>query len=130
MRRVRGPNGDRLFAATEFLSAQQISSFFLRLAAKARQKEVQVKEQDARAVEEEVNFSTDRDRVISSLRVTYPTVLDQYDLCAVVKSNEIRNLKASLLQVVCESLDLQGNNSASTKESTLRLPASKISREL
>ena len=77
MRRVRGPNGDRLFAATEFLSAQETSSFFFRLAAKARQKEVQVKEQDARAVEEEVNFSTDRDRVISSLRVTYPTVVDQ-----------------------------------------------------
>ena len=51
VRRVRGPNGDRLFAATEFLSAQQISSSVFRLAAKARQKEVQVKEQDTRAVE-------------------------------------------------------------------------------
>ena len=76
MRQVRGPNGDRLFAASEFLSVQQISSFFFRLAAKARQKEVHVKEQDARAVEE-VNFSTDRDRVISSLHVTYPIVVDQ-----------------------------------------------------
>ena len=65
MRRARGPNGDRLFAATEFLSAQQISSFFF------RQKEVQVKEQDALAVEEEVNFSTDRDRVLSSLHVPH-----------------------------------------------------------
>ena len=77
MHRVHGPNGDRLFAATEFLSAQQISSFFFRLAAKAHQKGVQVKEQDARAVEVEVNFSTDRDRVISSLHVTYPIVVDQ-----------------------------------------------------
>ena len=76
MRRDRGPNGDRLFAATEFLSAQQISSFFFRLAAKARQKEVQVKEQDAFTVEEEVNFSTDRDRVLSSLHVTHPIVVD------------------------------------------------------
>ena len=64
MRRARFSNGNGLFAATEFLSAQQISSFFFRLAAKARQKEVQVKEvqvKDALAVEEEVNFSTDRD---------------------------------------------------------------------
>ena len=44
MRQARGPNGDRLFAATEFLSAQKISSFFFRLAAKARQKEVQAVE--------------------------------------------------------------------------------------
>ena len=74
----------RLLTATEFLSAQQISSFFFRLAAKASQKEVQVKEQDARAVEEEVNFSTDRDGVISSLHVAYSIVVDQCDLCALV----------------------------------------------
>ena len=88
MRRARSPNGDRLFTATEFLSAQQISSFLFRLAAKARQKEVQVKEQDALAVEEEVNFSTDRDRVLSSLHVTHPIVVDQHHLCALVKSKE------------------------------------------
>ena len=33
--------------------------------------------QDAHAVEEEVNFSTDRDRVISCLHVAYPIVVDQ-----------------------------------------------------
>ena len=77
-----------MFAATEILSAQQISLFFFRLAAKVRQKEMQVKEQDARAVEEEVNFSTDRDRVLSSLHVTHPIVVDQYDMRALVKSKE------------------------------------------
>ena len=107
MRRARGPSGDRLFAVTAFLSAQQISSFFSRLAAKARQKEVQVTEQDALAVEEEVNFSAARDRVLSSLHVIHPIVVDQYDLCALVKSKEIKKLKVGLLQVLCESLDLQ-----------------------
>ena len=85
MRRARG---DRLLAVTEFLSAQQISSFFSRLAAKPRQKEVHVREQDALAVEEEADLSTDRDRVLSSLHVTHPTVVDQYDLCTLVKSKE------------------------------------------
>ena len=107
MRRARGPNGDRLFSVTTFLSAQQISSFFSRLAAKARQKEVHVTEKDALAVEEEVNFSTARDRVLSSLNVTHPIVVDQYDLCALVRSKEIKKLKVGLLQVLCESLDLQ-----------------------
>ena len=107
MRRARGPNGDRLFSVTTFLSAQQISSFFSRLAAKARQKEVHVTEQDALVVEEEVNFSTARDRVLSSLNGTHPIVVDQYDLCALVRSKEIKKLKMGLLQVICESLDLQ-----------------------
>ena len=107
MRRARGLNGDRLFVVTEFLSAQQISSFFSRLAAKARQKEVQVTGQDALVVEEEVILFTARDRVLSSLHVTHPIVVDQYDLCALVKSKEIKKLKVGLLQVLYESLDLQ-----------------------
>ena len=46
--RARGPNGERLFAVTEFLSTPQLSPFFSRLAAKAGQQEVQVTEQDVR----------------------------------------------------------------------------------
>ena len=107
MRRARSPNGDRLFAVTALLSAQQISSFFYCLAAKARQKEVHVTEQDTLGVEEEVNFSTARDRVLSCLHVTHPIVVDQYYLCALLKSKEIKKLKMGLLQVLSESLDLQ-----------------------
>ena len=87
MRRARGPNGEKLFAVTEILSAQQISSFFSRLAAKGCQQEVPVTEQDAvLAVEEQVNFSTPRD---TFPHITHPIVVDQYDLCALVKSKEI-----------------------------------------
>ena len=60
-----------------------------------------VTEQDALAVEEEGNFATARDRVLSSLRVTHPIVVDQYDLCALVKSKEVKKLRVSLLQVFC-----------------------------
>ena len=63
---LEGPNGERLFA-------QQISSFFSRLAAKACQQEVQVTEQDVLAVEEQVNFSTARDTVLSSPHITHPS---------------------------------------------------------
>ena len=64
--------------------SQQISSFFSRLAAEACQKEVQVTEQDVLAVEEQVNYSTARDTVLSSRHITHPIVVDQYDLCALV----------------------------------------------
>ena len=86
MRRARGPNGDKLLAVTEILSAQQISSFFSRLAAKGCQQEVQVTEQDVLAVEEQVNFSTARD---TFPHITHTIVVDQYDLCALVKSKQI-----------------------------------------
>ena len=35
-------------------------------------------------VEEQVNFSTARDTVLSSPHITHPIVVDQYDLCALV----------------------------------------------
>ena len=54
MRRARGADGDRLFSVTEFLSPLQVASFFSRLAAKLRQQEVQVTEQDVLAAEEQV----------------------------------------------------------------------------
>ena len=93
MRRARGLNGEKLFAVTEILSAQQISSFFSRLAAKGCQQEVQVTEQDVLAVEEQVNFSTASD---TFPHITHPIVVDQYDLCALVKSKEIQKLKVGL----------------------------------
>ena len=74
---LEGPNGERLFA-------QQISSFFSRLAAKACQQKVQVTEQDVLAVEEQVNFSTARDTVLSSPHITHPIVVDHYDLFALL----------------------------------------------
>ena len=71
MRRARGPNGEKLFAVTEILSTQQISSFFSHLAARGCHQEVPVTEQDAvLAVEEQVNFSTARDTVLSSPHIT------------------------------------------------------------
>ena len=45
--------------------------------------------------------------MLLSLNVTHPIVVDQYDLCALVKSKEIKKLKVGLLQVLCGSLDLQ-----------------------
>ena len=84
MRRARGPNGEKLFAVTEFLSSHQVPIFFSRLAAKACQQEVQVTEQDVLAVEEQVNFSTARDTVLSSPYITNPIVVDQHNLCALI----------------------------------------------
>ena len=86
MRRARGPNGEKLFSVTKIISAKQFSSFFSRLAAKGCQQEVQVTEQDVIAVEEQVNFSTARE---TSPYITHPIVVDQYNLCALVKSKEI-----------------------------------------
>lgn len=105
MRRARAIDGERLFLVEEFLSPQQISSFFSRMAAKVRQQPVT--DHDVLAVEEQVNFCLARDSVLSSLQICHPIVVDQYDICALVKSKAVKKLKVALLQVFCESLELQ-----------------------
>ena len=107
MTRARGPNGDRLFAVTEFLSAQQISSFFSSLAAKVRQKEVQVTEQDALAVRRrgQLLYRQRQSAFVPSCHS--PCCGRSVRLVCLGKKQRIKKLKVGLLQVLSVTLDLQ-----------------------
>ena len=43
----------------------------------------------------------------SRLRVEHPIVYDQYDICAMVKNSTLKSLKLGLLQLLCESFELE-----------------------
>ena len=64
MRHVRGSNGERLFKSSEFLTIQQITSYFTRLSATVRQ---QTHEVDIAAIEDEINFSAAREHVMATI---------------------------------------------------------------
>jgi len=80
MRRALDSDGKRLFRPSEFLTVQQITSFFARLAAKLRH-QVVATEDDICAVEEEANFQTAIQEILSEIEVKHPIVFDQYNLC-------------------------------------------------
>lgn len=105
MRRSIGPDGNRLFRVSEFLTAQQVSSFFSRLAAKSRNNIPM--DDDIRASEEETNFYTARQDILSHLQLEHPIVYDQYDICTEVSKGTLKNLKLGLLQSLCESFELE-----------------------
>ena len=108
MRRARGKDGERLFGVLEFLTPQQVSSFFSRLAAKLRQQQVEVTPQDILAVEEQSNFSLARANVLSTLHVRHPIVVDHYDVCSLVGNKiEFKKTKVGMLQYFCQSLELE-----------------------
>ena len=87
----------------EFLSPQHDISFFSRMAAKVRKQPVT--DQDMLAVEEQANFCLARDSVQFYLPTCHPIVVDQHDICALVKSKAVKKLRVALLQVLCESLE-------------------------
>ena len=106
MRRTKGTNGERLFTRSEFLTAQQVGSFFSRLAAKIHQEPVsqEVQEEGAVAARDEDNFATARDSVLSKFQLTHPIVCDQQDVCSMVKAGNLSKQKLERLKFFCSEL--------------------------
>ena len=78
MCRAWGPDGKRLFQASEFLAASQVGSFFSRQSVAVRQSVPD--EMDIQASEEEINFGQAKEAV-EAIQLQHPLLYDQYDLC-------------------------------------------------
>ena len=104
MRRALGPDGVRLFRVSEFLTPQQISAYFSRRAAKIRQQPPN--DVDIRASEEEDNFARARETVMA-ITLQHPITFDQYDICDMAKNGSLERLKLSMLQSICQKLELE-----------------------
>ena len=105
-----GSDGRRLFKSSEFLTVQQITSYFSRLSAKVRQ-EVVTTEEDICAAAEDANFHKAREHILLAINLEHPVVFDQYNICdlQLVCDNRLKNLKLGLLQMLCEKFNLQGS---------------------
>ena len=101
---ARGADCLRLFQTSEFLTASQIASYFSRLSAAARQQDVD--DLDIQASEEETNFTSARDAVVTTSQIQHPITYDQFDLCSMAKGDTLKMLKLPMLQLLCEGLGL------------------------
>lgn len=104
MRRAQGPDGVRLFKVSEFLTPQQCTSYFSRLAAKVRRQTSD--DAEIQAVVEEENFTMARETILS-ITLQYPITYDQYDICAMAKGGSLERLKLGMLQNICQQLELE-----------------------
>ena len=91
MRHARGLNGERLFTSSEFLTTQQITSYFTsyftRLSATVRQ---QTHEVDIAAIEDKINFSAAREHVMATITIQHPIIFDQYNICAMAEEDTLK----------------------------------------
>ena len=99
---AHGSNSERLLKSTEFLTSQQISSYFSCLSCQ----QTLTHEADLTATEDEINFSTARDQVMATVTLQHNIVFDQYNICAMAEEDTLKNLKVLLLQVICQGLNL------------------------
>lgn len=111
MRTARNSDGVRLFGKDEFLTSQQISSFFSRVAAK---KKIDVCDEDEtdnaefeqhqQDVENELREISNK--VMDEVAVQHPIIFGSYDICKLVSQSKLAKFSISMLQDMCTSLEL------------------------
>ncbi|KAI8493831.1 hypothetical protein Bbelb_281780 [Branchiostoma belcheri] len=106
MRKACDSQGQRLFRVTEFLTSQQVSSYFSRLAAKRRKTaaDAEDEQQDA-AMIEHIN-SNIQQGVLNDVQLSHPIVYDTYNLCDFSKRGDLYELGITLLRSICEHFDI------------------------
>ena len=102
-------DSSRMFTPAEFLSPQQIKSYFSRAAAKLRQSEScdDADECDVQAAEEEDVYSSVRTHIIQECQLVHPVMHDTYNLCEMCKQRKLTKLSVSMLRLICCYFDLK-----------------------
>ena len=116
MRTAKDSNGERLFDSTEFLTSQQVASFFSRLASKRSLKDFAEAQSDEdeeqneadQAVKQESQLQVLRNKVMSDISIqhVHPIVYDAHNICELVKNLKLSTFSVKMLQDICSSFGL------------------------
>lgn len=104
MRCAKDPSGRRLFEVDEFLTTQQVASFFTRLAAKRR---VNVDLQDMVAASTEQAHDDIILEITQKVGRCHPIMCEEYNLCDLYMNRRLQTSRLPLLKHFCKSLQIQ-----------------------
>ncbi|KAK3715340.1 hypothetical protein QZH41_001341 [Actinostola sp. cb2023] len=100
MRYAKHNDGSRRFTVEEFLTPQQIKSYFSRTAGKLR-KSGGTEESDAQAIEDQAIYSSTRDLIIQECHIAHPITYDVYNICEMSATNRLKKLSIAMLRTIC-----------------------------
>ena len=109
MRKAKDVNGEWLFDSTEFLTLQQVASFFSRLAGK---KTTDKDEDHTAHLQRENHFQEMRDNIVTSMSIqnAHRIVYDSFKICALVQKSKLASFSIKMLQKICSSFGLDISN--------------------
>ena len=119
MRYARKDNGERRFDVEEFLTAQQIQSYFSRTAAKlkhavtAQSGHDSIDDNDSQAAQEQEAYSYARFSVLRQCELLHPIVYDTLNICSLYSSNKLSKLSVAQLRLICSfyNMDIEEQQS-------------------
>ena len=94
------------FAVDDFLTPQQVQSYFSRAAAKLKNTHEETPEEDITAAEDEAAYSLTRQTILDQCLLSHPVTFESFNLCNVNASNGFKKLSIAMLRKMCEYLDL------------------------
>lgn len=110
MRFARGPDGTRLFDLNDFLTEQQVTSYFSRLTGKRRHQpadnEIRIPSEDEEAAIDEQNFADVRSIILREVQLGHPITCDNYNICLMYRQGKLTGLSVAMLRRICAYFDL------------------------
>ena len=108
MMSARDENGDRLFTNSEFLTGQQIASYFSRLASKRALQSSQSfqSESDDEIAEAEMVLNNLRGVVLENVQPLHPISFQHYDLCELMAQAKLSTFAISMLKKICDHFEI------------------------
>ena len=104
---ARGSEGERLFSSDEFLTSQQITSFFSRLAAK---KGLSVMDGTDENDDEAADFDSCLEGITNEVRrevsLQHPIMFDWHNIYDLVKQGKLNKFTIPMLKKMCEYFDI------------------------
>lgn len=112
MRKAQKEDGSLLFSAEEYMTTQQISSYFSRLSSKKSLSTPQSvplsdeeDEDDLEAAMVEANLDQMQQEVMQEIAIQHPIVYDTYNLCE-ISDAKLKSFSVKMLQDMCKYFSL------------------------
>lgn len=115
LRRARAENGERRFTVNEYLTPQQIRSYFSRTARKHKSLAEEEVVEDDESVEEESAYSSIRQSILDECALKHPIMCDTYNICELYGSKKLQKLTVKLLRHMCSYFNMDGVESLSDR---------------
>ena len=109
MRKARLSSGEPMFTAAEYLTAQQISSFFSRETAKRRKAtagDSTQTQKDEQEISTEKLIQDLHCEVLNEVSLQHPVMFETYNLCNYASHNKLDRFSILVLQDICSFLQL------------------------
>ena len=103
---ARDSEGNRLFTSAEFLTSQQVASFFSRFAAERRLPDVTSGDEEEDDAETESALQVLSNAVMRQVSLEHPIVYDCYNICDLISSSKLSSFSIQMLKEFCNFFEI------------------------